>query len=184
MRNHSRLAEYQAASLIPGRRLSITPDNEANFKDFQQWIRESFEIDKPYDWNGCNLPRRVLDVGDGEELENLQLKETESSTQGRYIALSHCWGKSLPIKTTTKNLLEHSQNIRMSDLTQTFRDAVFLTRQFNIRYLWIDSLCILQDSRTDWETESAKMGDYYGSSWLTIAAGMSTDGLKGCFAER
>jgi len=69
-------------------------------------------------------------------------------------------------------------------LTQTFRDATFLTRRLRIQYLWIDSLCILQDSKADWETEAAKMGDYYRLSWLTIAAGMSADGLKGCFAAR
>ena len=133
---------------------------------------------------GKSLPKRVLDVMNSEELGKICLKEIESPITARYIALSHCWGKSLPIKTTTENLSNHTQGIAIDNLTQTFRDAVRLTRRFGIRYLWIDSLCIVQDSTTDWQEESAKMSDYYKSSWLTIASGMAVDGLKGCFAAR
>ena len=62
--------------------------------------------------------------------------------------------------------------IDLGGLSPTLRDAVRVARGFNIRYLWIDSLCILQDSTIDWELESAKMGTYYSKCWLTIAAGL------------
>ncbi|KAI9732177.1 MAG: hypothetical protein M1834_004274 [Cirrosporium novae-zelandiae] len=51
-----------------------------------------------------------------------------------------------------------------------FRDAIIITRKLGLRYLWIDSLCIIQDSRSDWEQQSAVMGSIYHSSALTIAA--------------
>jgi hypothetical protein len=72
----------------------------------------------------------------------------------------------------------------MAQLSQTFQDAIMITRRLGIKYLWIDSLCILQDSKSDWEVESAKMGQYYASSWLTIGAGLLGDGTQGCFGNR
>lgn len=72
----------------------------------------------------------------------------------------------------------------MNDLSQTFRDAVILARQMLIRYLWIDSLCIIQDSADDWRAESSKMGEYYMNALFNIAAVSSSDGSAGCFMAR
>ena len=69
-------------------------------------------------------------------------------------------------------------------MPQTFAEAVAVVRGLEYRYLWIDSLCIVQDSTTDWEIESSKMCDYYWNSALTIAAADSTDSSKGLFRPR
>jgi hypothetical protein len=68
----------------------------------------------------------------------------------------------------------------MSELPKTFQDAVYLTRELGVRWLWIDSLCILQDSDAEKLEESDKMDEIFGNSYLTVAAtsaGESTDGL-------
>lgn len=70
--------------------------------------------------------------------------------------------------TTTKNLQEHLQEIE--NLPQTFLDAVLLTGGLGLRYLWVDSLCILQDSREDWAHEAPLMASVYGNAYVTIAA--------------
>jgi hypothetical protein len=62
----------------------------------------------------------------------------------------------------------------------TFRDAVVFCRRVGVRYLWIDSLCILQDSRADWEAEAAVMGRVYGHALCMLAATCSADGAGGC----
>jgi len=54
----------------------------------------------------------------------------------------------------------------------------------SLKYLWIDSLCIIQDSKSDWEIESAKMGQIYRGSTITIAATSATDSRDGCFVEK
>ena len=72
----------------------------------------------------------------------------------------------------------------MASLSQTFRDAVIITRKMCVQYLWIDSLCIIQDSKADWESEAAKMGDYYRHSLFTISAAGAEDGSRGCFMQR
>ena len=74
--------------------------------------------------------------------------------------------------------------IDVDDLPLNFQDTINLTSRLGVQYLWIDALCIIQDSKDDWEAEAAKMGAYYKNSWLTVAAGMFKDGSRGLFGER
>jgi hypothetical protein len=87
--------------------------------------------------------------------------------------------------TTTKaNWKKLASSIAFESLSPLFQDAVIIVRQLGLRYIWIDSLCIIQDSVRDWETESAKMGDIYENSYVTIAATSSGDGSARCLLER
>src|SRR5207248_2982479 len=74
--------------------------------------------------------------------------------------------------------------IPLSDLPPTFRDAIAVTRTLRVRYLWIDSLCIIQDDRDDWAKESPKMGLIYTNAILTIAASAARDSSCGLFSHR
>ena len=77
-------------------------------------------------------------------------------------------------------LEEMHHNIPLHRLQQTHRDAVIATISLGVEYLWIDALCILQDSKTDWQIESMKMDQYYRNSYVTIcvdAAVSSNDGF-------
>ena len=100
------------------------------------------------------------------------------------MALSHCWGKSRHTKTTTDTLELYRSAIPFASLSQTFKDAVLVTRKLGVRYLWIDSLCIVQDSKSDWEAEAAQMGSIYLNSLLTIAATDAMDGDYGFLSPR
>jgi heterokaryon incompatibility protein (HET) len=103
--------------------------------------------------------------------------------QASYITLSHVWGKAQIIMTTTSTLAERIEGIAMESLSNTFRDAVEVARQMNVRYLWIDSLCIIQNDLVDWEKESAKMGSYYSNALFNIAAVSSGNGSGGLFTS-
>jgi Heterokaryon incompatibility protein (HET) len=72
----------------------------------------------------------------------------------------------------------------MTNLSLTFRDAFKATRKLGIRYLWIDSLCIVQDSDFDWRAESSVIGKIYGHSLCNIAATGSSQTYGGLFQER
>ena len=72
----------------------------------------------------------------------------------------------------------------MESLSNTFRDAVKVAREMNVQYLWIDSLCIVQNDIMDWEKESVRMGSYYSNALFNIAAVSSSDGSGGLFASR
>ena len=72
----------------------------------------------------------------------------------------------------------------MTQLPKTFRDAVIITRKLDVRYLCIDSLCIVQDDMQDWQTESAVMANVFQNSLVTIAASASPDNHTGCLLQR
>ena len=71
--------------------------------------------------------------------------------------------------------------IPLKNLTKTFRDAVNITQNLGLDYLWIDALCIVQNSVSDWERESATMSSVYGGSTINIAATGAINGDSGCF---
>jgi Heterokaryon incompatibility protein (HET) len=70
------------------------------------------------------------------------------------------------------------------DLAQTFRQAVELTYNLSLKYLCIDSLCILQDSQSDWELECSQMSGIYSGAFINIAASASTDSSGGLFGSK
>jgi hypothetical protein len=71
----------------------------------------------------------------------------------------------------------------VSHLPKTLQDAIRLTQELGIRYIWIDSICIIQDDKEDWEHESANMLSVYANASLTIAASNGNDSHKGLFTE-
>jgi serine/threonine protein kinase len=115
------------------------------------------------------VPSRILDVGTHRDL--IQLRSTFGGFSSPYVALSHCWGAGGEIlKTTTQTLESMTSGIAVSSLPPTFANAVHLTKALGFSYLWIDSLCIIQDSKEDWMTECSRMGNIYSHSSLTICA--------------
>lgn len=122
------------------------------------------------------LPDRILDVSDSLGC-GIQLKETNGESD-RYLCLSHCWGTQPFLRSTRSNLAAHKDNIPLEDLPATFKDAVKLTRRLELRYLWIDSLCIVQDDEEDWRRQSSKMADIYANAHLTISA-LHSNGPRG-----
>lgn len=167
---------------IPSRRISQDSNTASVFAKLEAWILQCNQHHKCAP-EQTFLPTRVLDLKYTEEQQKIQLIETHG-IRGRYTTLSHCWGRSQPIRTTSSTLVSHQKGILFSRLPKTFRDAVIISRALNIRYLWIDCLCIIQGDRNDWERESSKMCDVYSNSWLTISASTSTGADSGCFPVR
>jgi hypothetical protein len=131
--------------------------------------------------NDSRLPIRVIDVGISGEIPKLYVTHSEKA---RYIALSHCWGSHQIITRKKITLENRKQGIEWTDHSKTFQDAVIITRKLGLRYLWIDSLCIIQDDSVDWQVESSKMGQIYRNSYLTVCPTLSANGKGGCFSER
>lgn len=126
------------------------------------------------------LPTRVLDVTGSA----IKLVITDTLLRGKYVALSHCWGPSQPLKTLKDNIASHQQGIDLHALPQTFQDAITVTRFLDIQYLWIDSLCIVQDDYFDWEREAAKMAGVYGLAYLVLGASSAAADGEGFLGPR
>ena len=123
------------------------------------------------------LPTRLLQIGSAQQRPSLHVCSADEIV--RYAALSHCWGRTPQCKTLRGNLARHVIGIEFEALSRTFQDAILVTRELGLEYIWIDSLCIIQDDAEDWRKESARMGDIYMNAYITIAATCSADGDGG-----
>lgn len=132
-------------------------------------------------WN----PTRVLDVGVLDFDPIVRLFSPPSEKPITYNTLSHRWGTSKFLSLLLNNQRDLEHGVPLRNLKQTFQDAVLITRRLGVRYLWIDCLCIIQDSKEDWRVESARMGEVYKYGHCNIAAAKSTDDVdEGCYVKR
>ncbi|KAE9368280.1 HET-domain-containing protein, partial [Stipitochalara longipes BDJ] len=127
------------------------------------------------------LPTRVIDVGGVNLRPSLHLSHGEN---GVWIALSYCWGGETDFKLTQATVEAMCGGISLEAFPKTLRDGICIARALGVRYLWIDALCIFQDSKTDWEIEAPKMGEYYTNAILTVVAGTSSSVHEGIFHQR
>ncbi|KDR84391.1 hypothetical protein GALMADRAFT_711074 [Galerina marginata CBS 339.88] len=149
-----------------GRKISALPDICVG----KSWIDECSKNHKSCGTTVTpELPTRVLDVGmpNGTTEPRLILSLGQAAL---YATLSYCWGGQVPLVTTSESLNQHLSCLPFATLPQTFKDAVTVTRQLGLQYLWIDALCILQDSTQDWEQQCALIPRIYRDSTVTISA--------------
>jgi hypothetical protein len=125
------------------------------------------------------LPTRMVDVG-GVDRHPRLIITSESQPEiwkddiPKYMALSYCWGSmeeaNKLLKTTHTTIASRTQKIEYDTMPQTFKDAVTVARVLDIQYMWVDSLCIIQDDAPDWQSESSKMAEIFSNAYLTLAA--------------
>lgn len=127
------------------------------------------------------LPKRVIDCGSMSSEPRIYISTRERVP---YVTLSYCWGHHQNIRLLSTNVDAYTQCLPFASLPQTIADAVSVARRMNIKYLWVDSLCILQDSEVDLKQELSYMGDIYANAWLTIAAKSSSSCTSGLFHRR
>ncbi|KAL2131291.1 hypothetical protein VTI74DRAFT_5297 [Chaetomium olivicolor] len=132
------------------------------------------------------IPTRLLEVPPGSGKIYLRESGTlNSSIDTRFVALSHCWGQGgTPFTTTRETLSLRMEGIEINSLPQTFRDSVTLVERFGVRYVWIDSLCIIQDDAEDWAREAAQMANVYRNAHLVLNAANSDADMAGFLRRR
>ncbi|ERF75808.1 hypothetical protein EPUS_01638 [Endocarpon pusillum Z07020] len=127
-------------------------------------------------------PTRLLDVGVPGDLKwKLHICAEDDLFSPNYMTISYRWGSLPSLTLVQSNINELRRGKLTEELPQTFRDAIIVLHRFSIRYLWIDSLCIIQDSLEDWEKESSMMRDVYANSCCNISATASSEPLGGLF---
>ena len=147
-----------------------------------QWLQSCDE-----NHSGCQRsgkqnfwPKRVIFVGDPDKLTLI-----ETQHQGEdYLALSHCWGlpedkeKAKEQKsrfcTTSKNYQARKRGFSFDEIPKTFQDAILVTRALQKQYLWIDTICIIQEGpECDWDSEAKTMVDIFACAYCTISASLA-----------
>ncbi|KAI1408131.1 HET-domain-containing protein [Hypoxylon sp. FL1857] len=176
-------AEDKAAGYVTARPLRTDVGSEA--ADFQMgtWLGEC-------EGHSCCssshaealLPARVIEV-DPPWQEEPRLLESRG-LQGKYATLSYCWG-AVPFQTlSNSNYAQFINRLDMNMLPPTIRDAITVARSLSIPYIWIDALCIIQDSESDKMSEISRMKDIYASSAITIVAASSKSVSEGFLYDR
>ncbi|KAF1955879.1 HET-domain-containing protein [Byssothecium circinans] len=129
------------------------------------------------------LPDRVIAIKNSRLSTDPRLVLSRG-TKGRYVALSHCWGPSIPTRLVERNLQDFVHGIPFSLLPQNFQDAINVTHKLGIEYLWIDALCIIQDSPSDWAKQAEQMSDIYHNASLTLIAASASSSEEGFLGDR
>lgn len=130
------------------------------------------------------IPTRLLNVGTLlDPILRLELRG-DIADGTKYFTLSHCWGPIVPKRLLLENLSEFRKNIPTEGLSKTFEEAIYATRVLEMRYIWIDSLCIIQNSAGDWQEEAKMMGQVYASGLCNLAATAASEGSQGLFLDK
>lgn len=130
--------------------------------------------------SNATLPTRVLDLGSSNG--SIKLIETHGLS-GSYVCLSHSWGSHSTILCTKETYAGYQDNVAWDTLPLLFQDTVKVCRMLDVRYLWIDKLCIIQHDVEDWAKEGSKMAQLFEGSLLTIAAAISIGDADSLFFQ-
>ncbi|KAI1874275.1 uncharacterized protein JN550_002854 [Neoarthrinium moseri] len=143
---------------VKGRLIDLSPKTPRTVNMVRNWIAECSEQHQHTASLSEGMPSMVLKILDS--------------------------GNKVCLDVPTVAVVRLKEGIRTSTLPKTFQDAVWLAYQLDIEYIWIDSLCIIQDDIEDWNRESARMDRVYQNSWLNIAADRAADSYEGFLGER
>ncbi|KAF2104882.1 HET-domain-containing protein [Rhizodiscina lignyota] len=184
-----------AKSRLPGRPI-VPPNSQLAFKRGRAWLKNCMEnhLSCRLALSGAKiddssrpalLPTRVIDVG--TEPGARPLLFISSGERRPYVTLSYCWGSALSdptkkaLRTTRDTLGQFREEIPGNSLPQTVQDAILVTQNLGMRYLWVDALCIVQDDPDDWRRESQNMGRIFQNAVCTIAATSAQSSDEGLF---
>lgn len=144
-----------------------------------------------------DVPTRLIDVGTSDSLQ-VRLVETADDSEALmrgiseagFMALSYCWGGDQQAKLLEAKVAHYKRSIDPTTLSQTLQDAIWVARTTGFRYLWIDSLCIIQDdvdgqgNNPDKAMEITRMASYYGRATITLSAASSEKAVDGFLGVR
>lgn len=130
-------------------------------------------------------PTRLVETTSNNTFRIIRSDSISQPSQG-YITLSHRWGYTDLITLTTDNLSTLERGSPVTILPKTFQEVLVVAQRLNIRYVWIDSLCIIQsgDNGADWQRESTEMANVYTNSFCNISADYGNNQTDGLFFER
>ncbi|MBE3049370.1 HET domain-containing protein, partial [Candidatus Bathyarchaeota archaeon] len=150
--------------LLTGRLIDPDPASQKTFTLAKGWLNDCMSAHKACtddtDGTGPVTPTRLVEIGTGAAFNDMRIIETRGGTIP-YAYLSHVWGSAIPWTLRKQNYDEVlSGRLSLEDMTTTVADAISIVRSCGLRYIWVDSLCIIQDCPEDWEREASRIPDY------------------------
>lgn len=148
----------------------MDPGTPTFFEEVREWMNNCFSSHDECGQNGLvKLPARLIQISPPGSPEWAKLFDSHGVV-GQYCALSYCWGGDQEHKTLSSRFEQYRKELPCERLPKTITDAFQVARNMNMEYIWIDSLCIIQDDEEDKQREIAKMMDIYQDAQFTISA--------------
>jgi hypothetical protein len=175
---------WYSLDLSPRRLIQRESNSEATYSMIRQWLvgclrnHDGCKVEEGLDT--LFVPNRLLHVASGSTIR-LSIDHPPST---QYLALSYCWGTPRIFSTTRENLEDHLRSISWSMLPKTFQHAIEITRAIGYEYIWIDSLCIIQQDAEDFTEQSGQMGDIYANASAVISADSALNVHEGIHQRR
>lgn len=168
-----------AAQVLDNHDINLQPNAYSALQEAKSWLEdclqnhpECSQLDPTF------APTRLVQISP-------KCRLCEMGTQVvPYAALSYCWGGDQVFKTTMQMLPRYLEAIDSTELPQTLQDAISVAQQLGLEYIWIDALCILQDSTPDKAVEIGRMAQVYGNATITIGATRASAVWNGFLSER
>jgi hypothetical protein len=175
------------APLVHGKLRERATFIKTTARSIEQWLKKCDGDHKHCKSGESRLPDRVLEISHPDVLnQNVKLVETRKGEwePSKYICLSYTWGTRGTVMTTSMTYKRLKKGVPAFVLPSTMWQAIQIAQRLGIDYVWIDSICVLQDDEDDWLEQTAKMADIYGNAYLTIAAAASTEAQDGLMVHR
>lgn len=144
---------FAAALDGPLRPISQDPSSESCMSLAASWLDKCASHENCPPQALVPLPNRLIEIP--QEGQECKLHISAPGEKGHYVTLSHCWGSTATSSLKRANIEKFQREIRLEDLSRSFQDAIVITRCLDFRFLWIDAICIIQDSVDDWAHESS-----------------------------
>ncbi|KAF1994735.1 HET-domain-containing protein [Amniculicola lignicola CBS 123094] len=182
------LDELPSPRIPDVRRLPPATGSDQSLDTLKRWMQNCVSEHSQCDGGIHNqdfIPSRLLHFEDSGDTWRLHVKSEDGDPlDTRWIALSYRWGQSKHLTLTASTYNAFRDGMRISELPKTFREVIQVARMLGTNYVWIDAMCIQQDSAEDWKHESQQMHNVYGNSFCTVAASWAPDPTGGLFHER
>ena len=147
------------------------------------WFGECLRTHTVYSNEG-NFPVRLIDTETRFPIRTVRLRWSEEGEIGPYVALSYCWGGMQSLITKRETAQDFTDGIPASMIPKTLLDAINITHELGLRYIWIDALCIIQNDPEDVAREVGKMAEIYQQACITISAACAGNVDDGFLAPR
>ncbi|KAI1172565.1 heterokaryon incompatibility protein-domain-containing protein [Nemania sp. FL0916] len=177
-----------ASRFIQNRPINRFPGSAGNLELAQRWLREcQISHAKCRQFSHTYMPLRILRISSPNDCSScdyhVALETTRDTAAEPFAALSYCWGGDQPYKTTKARMQLGDVSLQWRKLLRSIQDAVKTTVALGLEYLWVDSLCIIQDDDEDKALQIADIARIYSQATVTIIASRASKFSHGFLGE-
>lgn len=168
-----------ASAVVTARELRLNVADDFAFAQIRGWLKECESHEECPSMMRAELPNRVIELFEDEDGRPKSRLIRPLGRKDHYVALSYCWEQTQVGVTTKANIEGRLDRLEEAALSRTVQDAIYVCRRLGYKHLWIDAICIVQDSKEDMLKELTRMIDIYRNATFSIMAASAKSSGEG-----